>query len=84
MKILPVRDDETMEEASEMLHRGRIKIAAISKRTMGNSVTVFAIQGNINKIQNGMQDFTKKNDNVNIIVLTITESLNEVPTKQEL
>jgi len=84
IQILKAQDDRIVEEASELFQEPRMEMAIMSKRRTDNSVRILAIQGTNKRIQDGMNHLTKNIDQVNIILTSITKSLKEVPSKQEL
>jgi len=56
----------------------------MSKRVTSNSLQLLATQGTNKKIQNDLRDLTVKVDGVNKTLSSITKSLKEIPSKNEL
>ena len=82
--ILRDQNNQIISEATDLFTGIRAELEAQSKRITDNCLTIFAQNVSIQAIQKLMGILSKKIDETNTVMAAITESLKNVPTKQEI
>jgi hypothetical protein len=79
INILDAQCDNKVEEASKLFPGATTEMAAMSKRIKDNSCQILTIQAINKKILDGIKDISKKINNVETILPSITKSQNKEP-----
>jgi len=82
--ILQTQDNQIVDEASQMFQGMKSEMEAMSKRITANSIQLLANQNKHTKIQDEIRGLTLATETVNKIMSKIKDSLQNVPSRQEL
>ena len=84
IRILQSQDSQIVDEASQLFRGMRTEMDAMSKRITANSIQLLANQNKNKKIQEDIQGLKTGVESVNKVLSKISNSLNDIPSRQEL
>ena len=84
VQILQSQDNQIVSEATELLAGFRKELEAQCKHIMDNTLQLVVVENSNQSIQKGLSEMTKRIDEVNKIMASITTSLKDIPSKRGL
>jgi predicted nucleic acid-binding Zn-ribbon protein len=82
--VLQEQDNQIVGEATDLFAGIRVELEAQSKKITDNGLQIFAQKISIQAVQKSIGVLSKRIDEVNNILATITESMKTIPSKREL
>jgi flagellin-specific chaperone FliS len=82
--ILQSEDNQIVNEATDLFNGMRQELDAQSKRISDNTLQILAVKVTTQTIQKRVSILTKRIDEVNKIMVAITTSLKNIPSKRDL
>lgn len=82
--ILQLHNNQIVAEATDLFNGMQQELEALSKRISDNTLQISAVIVTAQTVQNAISVLTKRIDEVNKPMATITTSLTDVPSKEQL